>query len=475
MAGPQFFHIQSFARSPNKGGQSVEQVLAEAARDPRFSHHIEAPQDYRVVVGLTPQEVQQRHDEMVSAGGVTVALKDGKTARRGIRKDRHTLMTCVASHPHLTSQIQSDPTAKADYDAWVDRNVRFLRGLFGNQLVSIIEHVDEEHPHLHAYILPLNDMSCSARELNPCWVIKMEAEAKARETGHDEKAAVNFGHRAYRAKAREIQDQYYQKVGLASGLTRIGPRRRRLSRQQWRASKTAAVQAAKTLGQLTEMAGQLADREDALAHSFEQKASELVQRFEQVEALFADVEAERAHSGQELKRLAKEQAQDAEALKAAAERDAAKIVEAAQNTASQVEARADAILAQTQRERVTVKQELSHERQAFEVEKTALSQRVAKEAAAVAVRLIAGVLTGDVSLRPDNAGWFIRDDALRERAEALQIGSALRDLVSQVSGLWHRLSGKLSAADLADEKQRAVAMGQRFDPPPSTPRGGFEP
>ncbi|MEO0438848.1 MAG: hypothetical protein AAF098_18305, partial [Pseudomonadota bacterium] len=29
--------------------------------------------------------------------------------------------------------------------------------------VSIIEHVDEQHPHLHAFVLPLDDPGCNAR------------------------------------------------------------------------------------------------------------------------------------------------------------------------------------------------------------------------------------------------------------------------------------------------------------------------
>lgn len=35
MSGPQFLHLQSFSRKPNKIGQSVQQVLDEAARVPK--------------------------------------------------------------------------------------------------------------------------------------------------------------------------------------------------------------------------------------------------------------------------------------------------------------------------------------------------------------------------------------------------------------------------------------------------------
>lgn len=415
---------------------------------------------------------------MVAAGGVTVTLKGGRTARRGIRKDRHTLMTCVASHPHLTSQIMSDPAAKADYDAWVDRNVRFLRQLFGDQLVSVIEHADEKHPHLHAYILPLHDTGCSARDLNPCWVIKTEAEADARETGHDDKTAVKFGNLAYRTKARELQDQYYDQVGLASGLTRTGPKRERLSRQQWRARMDDAMRNAVTMRQIDDMASDLADREDALNRSVEAQARDLMTKLDVAEALYAEAEAERALADEErgqLAELAKTQAREAAALRAAAVEEAARIRAVAENSAAQKAIQAKAALTEAQRNAEQMTRELYDARQAFEAEKSAIAQLAAKEAAAVAVRLIAGVLTGDVGVRSAGAGWYIRDDALRDRVKALNIGDALREVVSGVSELWDRLKGRAADADLDDEKQRASDLRQRFDPPPVGSRGSFDP
>lgn len=53
-------------------------------------------------------------------------------------------------------------------------------------------------------------------------------------TPHDNKMAIKCGNHAYRERTRELQDQHHRKVGLTSGLTRTGPKRVRLSRQQWR-------------------------------------------------------------------------------------------------------------------------------------------------------------------------------------------------------------------------------------------------
>ena len=116
----------------------------------------------KIIYGYTPQQVREKHDEIVEAGYVEATLKDGTVARRGIRKDRHTLLTAVASYPLLTAQVADDAAAREDYERWVELNVRWLKDTFGDQLVSVIEHVDEEHPHIHAFILPLGDASCSA-------------------------------------------------------------------------------------------------------------------------------------------------------------------------------------------------------------------------------------------------------------------------------------------------------------------------
>lgn len=87
-----------------------------------------------------PDEVRRLHDGMVTAGGVEVTQKDGRTARRGIRKDRHTLMTAVASHPLPTDLVNTKPDAHADYERWRDHNLAWLKARVGDKLVSVIEH-----------------------------------------------------------------------------------------------------------------------------------------------------------------------------------------------------------------------------------------------------------------------------------------------------------------------------------------------
>lgn len=349
MSGPQFAHIQSYAMKPNPAGQSVIQVVKEADREPEFSHHVEHPKPPRIVHGMNLKEVLTAHAQMLEAGAVEVKLKNGKTARRRIREDRHTLLTVVASHPNLTTQVQGDLQSQAAYDKWVDLNVRFLRAKFGDRLVSVIEHTDEAHPHLHAYILPLGDPACSAREMNPAWAAKEKAEKEAKAQGKEGKEALKIGNRAYKEAARRFQDEYHAAVGMPCGLTRTGPKRERLSREQWKERKEEARRNAERL------------------HALEVGESKLEA---EARAIVAEVVEERHKIAAELlseKKAAEREKKRALAVTKAAEAEAEAIQEAAQ-------AEARALMAAAQIEAEAIKKEARNSAQALKVEAQAIRE-----------------------------------------------------------------------------------------------------
>lgn len=435
MSGPQFFHLQSYSRKPNKAGQNVEQVLAEAARIPEFSGHVENPKPPNIIFGMPPAEVERRHEEMVAQGHVDVTLADGSTARRGIRKDRHTLMTAVASYPLLSEQVAEGSESHEAYQEWVALNVRLLQAMFGDRLVSVIEHVDEEHPHIHAFILPLGDQSCSARHLNPAWQAKEESEALAKDSGHSPKAAVKLGNAAYKAKAREIQDEYYQHVGLPAGLTRTGPKRERLSRAQWKARKAAARREADLLRQMAQRVDLIADSEVGFERAANQKAEEIAAKFELAESFLKDAEA------------ARDEAQRAAGL----------ILLKAERAAKDTKNAAQRGLLNAQNDLQAQKVKLSRERVLFEREKERMLSKSVQETAIVAAKVILGALVGSVIIAQDRTRLEFKDEALGEKVETLQLGAVLHDLVLAFSNIWNRLVAKLSSEDLQSERDAAAA------------------
>ena len=76
-------------------------------------------------------------------------------------------------------------------------------------------HNDEEQPHLHFFV-------CSDTEVN----------AKALHYGH--KAKKNFI-----AASKAFQDDYHAQVAIHCGMARLGPKKQRLTRAEWKAQKEA--------------------------------------------------------------------------------------------------------------------------------------------------------------------------------------------------------------------------------------------
>ena len=446
MSGPQFMHLQSYSRKANEGGQSVEQVLAEASRAPEYSTHVPDPRPPSLDYGMSVDEVRKLHDEMVAAGGVEVTLKDGRKARRGIRKDRHTLLTAVASHPLPTDLVNTRADARADYEHWRDHNLAWLKVRFGDKLVSVIEHWDEKHPHIHAYILPLDDPTCSARQLNPAWQAKEVAMETARAAGHDDKAAVRLGNAAYRAKARELQDHYYEHVSLVCGLTRTGPKRERLSRQQWKARKDAAKLAARISQEIDGRLEEVVDAEDGMERSLAAKAEEIAEKLDLADQALEEAEADRS----EARRLREQAARDAQNAEARIRR--------------QLDQKQAALEALHQQQREAERADLHRARQETEREARRLRdaqvqlnrdradalRNAAKEAAHVVLELFLGVLDGSVRPRPDDPRiWIIRDDDLRERAKRLDLIELVKDTMKVLHDAWTQLAERLSPLEKA--------------------------
>jgi hypothetical protein len=242
MSGPQFFHTQSFSRKANPAGQSVQQVIDELRRREEFATHVENPLPPVLLFGLDVEALKSAHDVMIENGKTTVAMADGKTRTRAIRNDRHTLWTVVASYPVPREAIETDTTGNERnlFERWKELNIAYLQDKYGEHLKSVFEHVDETFGHIHAYILPECFEDLNARSFNPAYQAKMAAEKEAEEDGAPPRLKVKLGNQAYRERATEMADEYYKKVGQPAGLTREGPKRRRLSRSEWRKEKSNA-------------------------------------------------------------------------------------------------------------------------------------------------------------------------------------------------------------------------------------------
>ncbi|MQW06360.1 hypothetical protein GHK45_22315 [Sinorhizobium meliloti] len=231
----QFIHLEAFSRKGDGKGRSTSFVFNEARRDPAASIHVTNPSPPIVVFGVGVSEVERLHD--ATADAATTTPKGGKPRR--IQKTQHTLMTVVASHPHTMEEVRADAEKRREAEEWERRTVAWLRSVYAEKLVSVIRHEDEGYFHIHAYIVP-DDPAMRAAGLHPGQCAKAEVMSGGPTEGENVKALNRRGDAAYRKAMREWQDSYHETVAIPSGLTRLGPQRRRLTRAEWQAEQTHA-------------------------------------------------------------------------------------------------------------------------------------------------------------------------------------------------------------------------------------------
>lgn len=210
----QFIRVESYARSV-KSGATASDIAKEAERHPDYvSHIIKAgftPQPPTYVYGCTPSEAVERAERWAEQA------KDKKGRR--LRSDAPVVLAGVISYPRDGEEWFSFKRAA----------VRWLRRHYGDNLVSIVEHQDEKHPHLHFYVVP--SLGQAFDELHP----GRAASAEAKRAG---KLKI-YQLRAFADVMRDFQDRVYNELCRDFCLARIGPRRQRFKRSEWQAQQAA--------------------------------------------------------------------------------------------------------------------------------------------------------------------------------------------------------------------------------------------
>lgn len=234
--GFQFIHLETYSRKADSKGRNTDFIFNEASRKPVASVHVPHPSPPTVVYGVGVEAVQEMHD--AAASSATVEVKGGKS--RKIRADQKTLHTVVASHPYTMDEVRSDPAKRREVEEWGQRTVQWLKGQYGDDLKSVIRHEDESHYHLHAYIVPVADPEMKAVKFHPGTTAKREIMGAGPAESEDTKAVSKRADAAYKAAMRKWQDSYHEAVAIPCGLTRLGPQRRRLSREEWQREQAQA-------------------------------------------------------------------------------------------------------------------------------------------------------------------------------------------------------------------------------------------
>lgn len=423
--GFQFVHEECYARTAAKakaGGHSVRTILAEAQREPAACPHVENPQQPRILFGVSLDQVEQRAHEYAEN------MKDARG--RKLRADSPVLLAGVVSCPPELSD-----------EAWKrlhEESVAALRERYGDRLLSVVEHTDEDKRHVHYYCVPLDGERFDTLHTGRGAKAKAEAEAKA--AGSTKKEIGEIGNSAYRAERRRFQDWFFERVGVRHGLTRLGPRRRRLSRPAWKAEQAQAAAAAHAAAVATDASRRAAElAEEAKRRAREAMESEQAAR--RAQAAAAEVvaasarQAELAAAAVAEQRRAERRAERVRRVAAGRQEQA----ELAKKMARPIEKRA----AEVQQGQAT----LAKEREALTRERRALAEsRQRWERAGARVGAVVAALREVIS------GPVRR---LRERIESMQREHAEAVQAAKVAGRQEgRAESQLEIKGLTDRLQK---------------------
>lgn len=232
----QFVHLESWSRKPDSKGRSTDFVFDEVSRRPSASLHVQNPKPPTTIYGMHVEQVRTMHD-----AAAAMAMTPGARGKlRKIAVSQKTLHTVVASHPHTIEEVRADKAKQAEVRQWERLTIEWLKKLYGPALKSVIRHTDETHWHVHAYVVNSRDPELKAISYHPGVVAKRAVKAAGRRPGEDGKTLNKRADLAYQGAMREWQDSYHEAVAVPCGLTRLGPKRRRLTRAEWHAEQTQA-------------------------------------------------------------------------------------------------------------------------------------------------------------------------------------------------------------------------------------------
>lgn len=250
----QWFHVETYGRAATRktkdGGRraTIRGIVGEATREQGYCKHVEEAQEPTALLG----DLHELERELLAR-----ADHPGKNGRK-VRPDAHILLAGTASYPKPTKAM--GPEDEDHFNLWLNKTVEFLQGEWGDKLKAVVLHLDEGFPHIHFYAADLDGLDMKALHRGKA------AEAKA--DGHKKEA--------YRQAMQTYQDDYYQAVGFDMGFSRLGPRRQRLSRKEWKtqqhANQVDAAARAKARADLETQAKALDDRRAQFSDSLRENA-----------------------------------------------------------------------------------------------------------------------------------------------------------------------------------------------------------
>jgi hypothetical protein len=283
---------------------SIGDIVAEMTRESHACPHVESPRPPVILHGFGPNAIPGMARDLLAEARNSAGHK--------LRRDAPIAVIGVATWPVPRAVCEDDPAERDKYVAWRADTVGYLKKRWGDALISVVEHVDENHPHVHFCVLPPlpADRRLTIAAVHPGHRAALEA-SKAGLTRRQQQ-------QAYKSAMVAFQDHYHQEVGARHGLSRMGPGRQRVPRPAWKAqmrqvnalaARYAEVEAIRMAGEQDlaqraailekETARRIAATEAAAKAKADEKVSSITQKV-------ADFAALARHRWQELERNGQE-------------------------------------------------------------------------------------------------------------------------------------------------------------------------
>jgi hypothetical protein len=162
-----------------------------------------------------PHQAVDKAEAWAESRGDTYTKKTKKgevEIKRGYRADAPVMAGGVISWPR---------EREAEWTDFRDASVRWLKNHYRERLLSVVEHLDERHPHLHFYCVPLPGEDFGA--VHEGYSARQDSRNKGEKAGETITA--------YKQAMKLWQDDFYNAVAIDFGLARIGPARERKERE----------------------------------------------------------------------------------------------------------------------------------------------------------------------------------------------------------------------------------------------------
>ncbi|QEW07400.1 plasmid recombination protein [Nitrincola iocasae] len=312
MAGYQFIHYEAYARTGNDKKRSLVSIAKEADCDSGNHPHVTAPQPPEYLLGSSFVDAAEA---IVAATDASKVNHSGK--KRNVRKDANIGIGLIASHPVSIEDLNAmaEPErmqAIAEIKEWAEDAVTFAETEFPGLVQVAALHWDESHPHIHILI-------GSTEPTDDFEIIHKGEQARKNAQSNDRTGkGKKLGNDAYTKEMRRFQDQYHAEVGIFYGQARLGPKRRRKSRAEWRKEQAQldcvakSLQRGKSVDHQVEMA--LSAAADQAQHIIDTTQEEAVRQRKLVEQKKQIAEQELAQA-QQLREQAEREAKEAAGLK----------------------------------------------------------------------------------------------------------------------------------------------------------------